>query len=126
LSARTLNKKFDNHPDAIEKYTEIVLNIANKSIPKTSTNSTKIKKPWFTDECHQAITARKKAERLFDRSPTSLNLNDFRIYRTKARRTINSSKRKSWKTYVSNLNSHTPINKVWNTIRRIKGKGSGK
>jgi hypothetical protein len=55
-------QKFDNHPDAIEKFTEIVLNIANKSTPKTSTNSTKIKKPWFTDECHQAITARKKAD----------------------------------------------------------------
>jgi hypothetical protein len=85
LSARTFNtNKSDNHPDAIEKFTEIVLNIANKSIPKTSTNSTKIKKPWFTDECHQAITARKKAERLFNRSPT-LNLNNFRIYQAKAR-----------------------------------------
>ena len=110
----------------MQKFSDILLQIANKSIPKTSTNSTKIKKPWFTDECHQAITARKKADRLFNRSPTSLNLNNFCIYRAKAGRTINCSKRKSWKTYVSSLNSHTPINKVWNAIRRIKGKGSGK
>ena len=119
-------ENFENHPDPIQKFTETLLQIANKCIPKTSTNSTKIKKPWFTDECDEAIKARKKAERLFNRLPTSLNLDNFRIYRAKARRTINLSKRKSWKTFVSNLNSHTPINKVWNAIRKIKRKGSGK
>jgi hypothetical protein len=86
----------------------------------------KLKKPWFTEECDQAIKARKKAERLFNRSPSSLYLNNVCIYRAKAHRTINFSERKSWKTFVSNLNSHTPINKVWNAIRKIKGKGSGK
>jgi hypothetical protein len=69
---------------------------------------------------------KKKAERLFIRSPSSLYLNNVRIYRAKARRNINISERKSWKTFVSNLNSQTSINRVWNSIRKIKGKGSGK
>ena len=42
----------------------------------------------------------------------------------KALRTINQCKRKFWKNYVSNLNVPTPINKLWNTIRKIKGKGT--
>ena len=36
------------------------------------------------------------------------------------------SKRKSWNDFVSNLCSHSPINKVWNANRKIKGKGSNK
>ena len=71
----------------------------------------------FTEDCKQAI----KAERLLNKTPTLVNLNNFRIARAKARRTINQSKRKD---YVSNLNIHTPINKVWNAIRKIKGKGT--
>jgi hypothetical protein len=54
------------------------------------------------------------------------SLKNFRIFRAKARRTINFSKQKSWKTHVSSLNSHTPINKVWKANRKIKDKGSGK
>ena len=48
------------------------------------------------------------------------NLENFRVFRVKARRTI---KRKSWKQYVSKLNSRTSIKKVWDIFRKIQGKG---
>ena len=48
--------------------------------------------------------------------------NKVKIQRAKARRTIKSSKRNTWKSYVSKLNYKTPINKVWNMIRKISGK----
>ena len=51
------------------------------------------------------------------------NLQNFRVFRAKARRTIRDSKRKSWKQYVSKLNSRTSIKKVWDMVRKIKGKG---
>ena len=82
------------------------------SIPKTSTNSKRIKILWFTEECKEDIKARKKAERLLNKFPTSVNLNNFRISRAKTHRTINQSKRKSRKDFVSNLNSHLPVNNV--------------
>ena len=50
------------------------------------------------------------------------NLNNARLFRAKARRTIKSAKRKSWRTYVSKLNYKTPIKKVWDMIRKISGK----
>ena len=46
------------------------------------------------------------------------------MFWAKARRTINQSKRKFWKNSVSNLTMPTPINKHWNTIRKIIGKGT--
>ena len=58
----------------------------------------------------------------FCKFPTKDNLNTYRVFRAKARRTIKSSKRKSWRTYVSNLNYKTPIKKVWDMVRKISGK----
>ena len=52
----------------------------------------------------------------FCKYPTKENLNNVRLFRAKARRTIKSAKRKSWRTYVSKLNYKTPIKKkfgIW-------------
>ena len=58
----------------------------------------------------------------FCKFPTKDHLNTYRVFRSKARRTIKSSKRKSWRTYVSNLNYKTPIKNVWDMVRKISGK----
>ena len=57
-----------------------------------------------------------------ERYPTKENLNNVKNFRAKARRTLKASKRKSWKSYVSNLNHKTPIKRVWDMIRKISGK----
>ena len=54
--------------------------------------------------------------------PTTDNLNTYKVFRAKARRTIKSTKHKSWRNYVSNLNYKTPIKKVWDMVRKISGK----
>ena len=60
------------------------------------------------------------------------NLSNVKIFRAKARRTIKASKRKSWNSYVSNLNHKTTIKitqfhplkyKTWNK-GHIKGRDS--
>ena len=61
------------------------------------------------------INARKEALR----RPTSDNLSQFRISRAKARLTIKNSKRKSWRQYVSKLNSRTSSKKVCDMIHKI-------
>ena len=113
--------KFDNSLDPLDDFTSSLLDISNKSIPKTSTNPKK-SKPWYNDECKDAIKQRKQALSKFCRYPTKENLNKVKNFRAKARRTIKASKRKSWKSYVSNLNYKTPIKKVWDMIRKISGK----
>ena len=98
----------------------LLLFLTNKSIPKTSTIQKK-SKPWYNDECKDAIKQRKQALSKFCSYPTKENLNNVKNFRSKARRTIKASKRKSWKSYVSNLNHKTPIKKVWDMIRKISG-----
>ena len=81
-----------NDTDSILKFNETVISIADETIPKTSTNPKHPGKPWFNDECKDAIKNRKKAERRLGKHPTSDNLGNFRIFRAKARRTLKQNR----------------------------------
>ena len=108
--------------DPIDRFTTTLHQLAIKTIPRTSIKSKKKKKPWFNDDCKTSIQKRKQALQ-FNARPLHQNLENFRVFRAKARRTIRESKRKSWKQYVSRLNSRTSIKKVWDMVRKIQGKG---
>ena len=110
--------------DPIESYASILTNIVEETVPKTATKSKKAKKPWFTEDCKTAIRQRKGALRQFNNRPTHDNLNNYRIFRAKARRTIKKSKKKSWKQYVSKLNSRTSIKKCGAWFVRFREKES--
>ena len=101
--------------DPIDRFTTSLHQLAIKTIPRTSIKSKKKKKPWFNDDCKTSIQKRKQA--------LQQNLENFHVFRAKSRRTIRESKRKSWKQYVSRLNSRTSIKKVWDMVRKIQGKG---
>ena len=107
--------------DPIAGFTSSLIDICGKCIPKTSA-SPKKSNPWYNQDCKEAIKERKQALSKFCKYPTKENLNNVRLFRAKARRTIKSAKRKSWRTYVSKLNYKTPIKKVWDMIRKISGK----
>ena len=107
--------------DPITDFTSSLITISEKCIPKTSTNPKK-GNPWYNDDCKEAIKQRKDTLSKFCKFPTHENLNTYRNSRAKTRRTIKSAKRKSWRTYVSNLNYKTPTKKVWDMVRKISGK----
>ena len=107
--------------DRIADFTSSLIDISERCIPKTSTYPKK-SNPWYNDDCKEAIKQRKETLSRFCKFPTKDNLNTYRVFRAKARRTIKSSKRKSWRNYVSNLNYKTPIKKVWDMVRNIPGK----
>ena len=88
---------------------------------KTSTNPKK-NNPWYNDDCKEAIKQGEQTLSRFRKFPTNENLNTYRNSRAKARRTIKSAKRKSWRTYVSKLNYKRPTKKVWDMVRKISGK----
>ena len=114
---------FRDVEDPIEKFANIVLRIADEYIPKTSTNI-KRNRPWFNDDCKESVKERRSALRHFNSNPTPENLQLVKVYRAKARRTIRQAKKNTWHNYVSKLNSRSSIKKVWNMIRKIKGKNS--
>ncbi|MCG7877158.1 MAG: reverse transcriptase domain-containing protein [Candidatus Thiodiazotropha endolucinida] len=105
----------------IQSFTDELIHIAEKCIPKSSTRS-KRNRPWFNDAVKNSINKRKSALRKFNRQPTKENLIHAKHMRAKARKTIKSAKKTSWQQYVSKLNSRTPAKKIWDMIRKISGK----
>ena len=113
--------EFEDIDDPINKFSSILLDIAEKAIPKTST-SLKRSNPWFNEDCKESIKERRASVRKFQVNPTSENLENMKIFRAKARRTVRRAKKKSWQSYVSKLNSRSSVKKVWDMIRKISGK----
>ncbi|KAJ8050202.1 RNA-directed DNA polymerase from mobile element jockey [Holothuria leucospilota] len=113
---------FDGLQDKISHFTQLLVNIATKTIPKSSANPRSKHKPWFNTDCEKAIKDRKKALNIFKKYPNNLNLRKYLNARAKARRIIKTSKRESWKQYISQLNSSTPVKKAWDMVRKISGK----
>ena len=93
-------------------------------VPKTSSKSSKPKYPWFNDNCKAAIKSRCKALDIFRKNPTTQNSINYKQVYAKARRTIRRAKKDSWKSYVSKINTKTPIKQTWDMIRKISGKFS--
>ena len=122
LKESVLNKDIGETP-SMEEITETIVNIAEKCIPKTKGTGQKIHNPWFDDKCKIAINERKKALRQFRANPIQQNLSLFKIQRAKSRQVIKQAKRDSWKLFVSKITSQTPLTKVWEKIRCLKGKG---
>jgi ribonuclease HI len=108
--------------DPVEYFTCTLLAIADQTIPKTTPQPKIIHKPWFTDDCKEAVNGRKKSISICKANPTAANLANLRVLRAKARRTIRQCKRDSWRQYISKLNTRTPIKKVWQMVKRISGK----
>ena len=76
--------------DRIADFTSSLIDISERCIPKTSTNPKK-SNPWYNDDCKEAIKQRKETLSRFCKFPTKDNLNTYRVFRAKARRTIKSS-----------------------------------
>lgn len=112
----------DQASDKFQQFTSNLLEIANKTIPKTSGKLKVRQKPWFDEDCKVAAKDCKHGLKTFLRNPTQSNLVNIKILRAKARRTIRTSRRTSWRTYVSKLNSNTSSKKVWEMVKRISGK----
>ena len=108
----------------IDSFTERLLKVAREFVPQTSPNPRRPSKPWFDAECKNAIGDRKKRLAAYIKNPSQENLTLFKIARAKARRTIRSAKRKSWRDFVSRLDSRISVKTVWKAVRRIKGKDS--
>ena len=108
-------------PDHINILTDGIRKIMDQSIPLSNPNG-KRPKPWFNKDVQEACKKSKAAHRRFRNNPTDQNYQHKKIMRAKARRVIKQSKRKSWRSYVGNLNRYTKLKKVWEMVRKISGK----
>ena len=68
-------------------------------------------------ESHQAFNRVKK-------HPTNKNLTEFKRKSANFRRIIKKNKKRSWRNYISSINSQTPTSAVWKQIKCMNGSKS--
>ena len=115
---------FENSADQLEAFSNTIYAIAESCIPRSKTSTQRVEKPWVTPEIKTAIRERRKALKKYKRNMNQYNLQQFRLKRAIARQLIKASKRKSWRDYVSKLNSRSSAKKCWDMVRKISGRGT--
>ena len=110
-----------NQEEPIIHFTNSLINIAYKTIPKTTTSS-KHNNPWFTEECKIMIRERQRILRKFKINPSSENIDKYRQQRAKTRCTIKEAKRSSWRSFTAKINSNTNPKTIWNFVKKISNK----
>ena len=73
LCNEKLNPEMFKTADDIQAFTDTLIHVAEKCIPKSSTRS-KRNRPWFNKDVKNSINKRKSALRKFNRQPTKENL----------------------------------------------------
>ena len=100
-----------------------ILNASDQTIPKTRVN--KMKRPclpWWTTECKVERGKVRSAFKSMKRNPNPTTIMIYRRRLAKKVRMYRQAKRKSWREYISSLTAKTPSSKIWQKIRKLKGK----
>ena len=87
----------------IEGFTNTLLDISNKNIPKLSSKPRK-NKIWFDSVCLQAVREKRNKLRKVLNDPSFENIENFRKARAKCRATCRQAKQNSFKKYISKIN----------------------
>ena len=91
---------------------------------KKSTNLVKDKfnKPWWNSHCSKATALRRKAKRKMEKRPSMENINAYKRLSAAADRIHKTTKRLSWKNYITNITEKTNTTEMWRVIKAFKGK----
>lgn len=103
------------------RITNVIIQAANFSIPKSSPFCKKRNRPWWNEECKLAKKKQQKAWRQFRRYPTTFNYIAFKRTRAEAKKIYRSCQRKSWICYVSNFSSCVSSKIMWKRVKRGMG-----
>ena len=121
------NSYFDNSAninELVEKCNSLIHNAAIFSIPLKK-KSNKYPVAWWNRDCAITQRERKKAQRKYRRTKSTVDKIALNRASAMARRTKRKSSTQSWVDYISSINSETPHSKHWAKIQKIAGKYRG-
>jgi len=83
-------------------------------------------KPWWSVQVQRTYNARERAYKAYRSRKSPVNFMRWKIKRAEHRQNVKQHKRASWEKMAGEININTPIAKVWESIRRIKGRSPKK
>ena len=109
----------------LQIFMDRVLKAAKECIPFSDSFSLKTCNPWWNEECKRAKREKNRARRKYLKTKNPVDLIEFKRLKAVARRTYNVAQKTSWQTYVSSINSDTPLKQIWKRINKIRQKYNG-
>ena len=114
---------FETVDEAVEYLVACVHDAASRSIPRTSGSFRRRPVPWWNLGCAEARRTARRAEARYRRRPESVELKiEYRRRRACYRRVLKEAREESWRTYVGTIGPSTPLNEVWQRVRKMKGR----
>ena len=108
--------------DPSKYLTDTLKEVSTKCIPKTSSSRPHKPCPWFNDNCRQAKKARRKALKKFEANMSVENMIEYHHQQAKTKLVYNSEKRESFRQYVNNIDTSTPLKKVYDRVKKLEGR----
>ncbi|XP_025413600.1 uncharacterized protein LOC112685808 [Sipha flava] len=105
----------------VNTFTNSIIQTANLTIGKSTTNNRKLKVPWWNQKIKSAIEDKYKALKQFKLSKTQEDLIELKKHRARTRYLIKYSKKTSWENFTNSINEKTDTKIVWNKIQSLKG-----
>ena len=113
-----LNKDAESINEIASDFTKILQNICEETIPKTKPKCSKIKPPWWNQDCAVAIKKREKARKKYLRTRTQQDKQHYNMLKTESKTTLKKKAQKEcWEDFISKLNHKTCSKEVWDMIR---------
>ncbi|GFT42958.1 putative RNA-directed DNA polymerase from transposon X-element [Trichonephila clavipes] len=113
--------KTESVDTAVQDVTNVLIDAADLSIPKSSSHSFQRYKPWWNADCQTAYKNQRKLWGTFRRYPTTENLIAFKRAKALARRIRRQCQRESWIKYVSSITSSTTSQQLWRKVKAANG-----
>ncbi len=113
--------------DSVETFcdsiTKLIMEAATLFIPQRIAGQKNKNIPWWKEECSKAIKERNKTFKQLRENMSMSNLVEYKKARAKTRRIIKNAKREGWREFCSTIGKDTPMDKIWNMLRNMSGKG---
>ena len=100
-----------------------IVSAATSFIPQSSgVRPSRLVSPWWSSECRDAVTCRRRARRALERRPTRANLIEYKRCSAAARFCILQHKRNYRRRFLSSIVHTTPIGVVWRKVRMLRSR----
>ena len=115
-------KEFQSAQELATFFEEMVMDAANKTVPKTKGLGKRKSPPWWSGKSWIAVKKRKAAFRRYTRTANPRNFSLFSKARASAKRIIKACKKDSWQKFIGNINSRSKTADMWRYINMLNNK----
>lgn len=104
---------------------EVINESATISVPKFKNHNVHATdkgtcKPWWNEDCTQAVKARSQAYIKYKNNSNLSNLIQYKKTDANTKKLLKATKRESWKNYCLSLNKNTPIKVIWQKVNKYR------